>query len=537
MAYTLQVGRKSFAYRRALVCESREEALAALRECDPRKVLSGAADARRPRVVFLFPGQGAQHVGMGRELYQTEEVFRAELDRCADLLLEAEGWDLRAVLYPAPGREAEAEAQLTRTEVTQPALFAVCYALARLWRSWGVEPEAMLGHSVGELVAACVAGVLSVEEATRLVAARGRLMGAQPEGAMLAVGLSEDEVRARLATEQGTGLWLAAVNGEQACVVAGTPEAVARWEAELNAGGLMAKRLKTSHAFHSGLMEGALAGFGAAVRGVELRAPRVAYVSNVTGGWVTAEEATDPAYWVKHLRETVRFDDGLAEMLLKRRTSSCSKSGRARLSAGWRVRHANGKGRRDQWLSSLPDGGGAAGLGGGDDVERARSSVARGRRGRLAEGTTAQERRRRVPLPTYPFERQRFWIEAATTGRGRRGRALLRRAGTTDIADWFYARHGTGAVASARAASPESARARWLLFLHDEGARRSLARRGEEGGGHESSGSCPARGSASARRGSLRRRPRRSRATICRSPRSDSAAARRRRSASRTCGA
>nr|QEO74853.1 Beta-ketoacyl synthase [uncultured bacterium] len=486
VAYTLQVGRKSFAHRRALVCGSREEALSALRECDPRKVLSGVADARRPRVAFLFPGQGAQHVGMGRELYQTEEVFRAELDRCADLLLEAAGWDLRAVLYPAPGREAEAEARLTRTEVTQPALFAVEYALARLWQSWGVEPEAMLGHSVGEYVAACVAGVLSVEEAVRVVAARGRLMGAQPAGAMLAVGLGEEEVRARLATEQGAGLWLAAVNGAEACVVAGEEQAVARWEADLTAEGLLAKRLKTSHAFHSGLMEGALAEFGAEVGRVELRAPRVAYVSNVTGRWVTAAEATDAAYWVKHLRETVRFDDGL-RLLLEQPNTILLEVGPGKTLSGLARRHAAG-GPSQITLSSLPE---AARRGASGESAAASVLQALGRLWLAGvsvdwQGFNAQERRRRVPLPTYPFERQRYWIEAATTGAKKTEAAPATTGRLKDIADWFYAPVWKQSVAPrARGERTDVGKgdAAWVFLLDECGLGESVARRVEQGGG------------------------------------------------------
>src|SRR5205085_2636638 len=194
VAYTLQVGRRGFAHRRALVARDVGGAAAALAAADAKRLITGRADSLRRPIAFMFSGQGTQYVHMGQQLYEAEPIFREEIDRCAELLRPLLSCDLREVIYAAPERADEAAQQLQQTWLTQPALFITEYALARLWESWGVRPAAMIGHSLGEYVAACVAGVFSLEDALRLVAARGRLMQRVEAGAMLSVGLCEDEV-------------------------------------------------------------------------------------------------------------------------------------------------------------------------------------------------------------------------------------------------------------------------------------------------------------------------------------------------------
>jgi len=236
------------------------------------------------------------------------------VDRCATLLQPLLGLDLRTLLHPTPGEEAEAGARLAETWLTQPALFVVGYAAAHLWISRGVRPAALLGHSLGEYVAACLAGVFSLEDALGLVARRGRLAQDLPRGAMLSVPLPEDEVRPLLPP----GVSVAAVNAAGSCVVSGAEDVVARVEAALRARGEEPRRLYASHAFHSAMMEPALDAFRqavAAVAAVPRHAPRVPFVSNLTGTWITAEQATNPEYWVRHLREPVRFADGAATLL------------------------------------------------------------------------------------------------------------------------------------------------------------------------------------------------------------------------------
>ncbi|MFL6289712.1 MAG: amino acid adenylation domain-containing protein, partial [Thermoanaerobaculia bacterium] len=396
-SWTLQAGRKALRCRRALVCRGRAEAVDLLRSSDPARVWSRTTSPDPLAVAFLFPGQGAQHCGMAEELYALEPVFREALDEACEILRPELGMDLREALYAAG-------AGLDETALAQPALFAVEHALARLWMSWGVRPEALLGHSVGEYVAACLAGVFSLEDALRLVAARGRLMQEQPPGAMLAVPLPEAEV-ARLLEDRGGPLALAAVNGPAACVVSGMEEDVRAFRERLGED-VDCRRLHTSHAFHSALMDPVLEPFAELLKGIGMRPPRIPFVSNRTGTWITADEATDPAYWTGHLRGTVRFADGLATLLGPpdgRRRTALLEVGPGATLGTFAGRSA------DLVLRSLRR----------PREDRPDLDVLLGALGRLwlsgAEidwaAVHAGERRRRIPLPTYPFERRRYWVE------------------------------------------------------------------------------------------------------------------------------
>ncbi|HEV2733982.1 MAG TPA: condensation domain-containing protein, partial [Longimicrobiaceae bacterium] len=291
-----------------------------------------AEDGERT-VVFLFPGVGDQYPEMARGLYESEPVFRAEVDRCAEILRPHLGADVRVALYPGGagaadepgsgeldlrrmlgrgGADAEEEpAALDRTERAHPAVFVVEYALARLWMARGVVPECMIGHSLGEYVAATVAGVFTLEDALALVAARARMIGGLPPGAMLAVPLGPEE----LAPLLRDGAALAAINAPGLCTVSGPPGGVAALEGELAERGVATRRLRAAHAFHSAAMEPVAGRLVERLRGVELRAPSIPFISNVTGSWITAEETADPGYWASHLTRTVRFADGIAEAL------------------------------------------------------------------------------------------------------------------------------------------------------------------------------------------------------------------------------
>jgi amino acid adenylation domain-containing protein len=405
VAYTTQVGRKTFKQRRFLVCHDREDAVAALRARDPRRVFSLAQEARDRPVAFLFPGQGAQHVGMGKDLYDGEPAFRRALDQCARLLQPHLGLDLRTVLYPPAGSDlTEAAARLEQTALAQPALFAVEYALAELLREWGIRPAAMIGHSIGEYVAACLAGVLSLADAVALIAARGRLMQLLPAGAMLMVPRPEAETRSLL-TE---GLSLAAANGPSFSVVSGPAAEIEDLARRLGEQGIEGRRLHTSHAFHSAMMDPILEAFAAEVAKVKLAAPRVPYVSNLTGTWIEAAQATDPAYWVRHLRETVRFADGAAE-LLQDRSRVLLEVGPGRTLASL-VRPVAPERTVLTTLRHPHDGAG--------DPSETPLAQALGRLWLAGvpvdwTGFHAHEARRRAALPTYPFERERYWLEPA----------------------------------------------------------------------------------------------------------------------------
>ena len=431
VAYTLQVGRRAFRHRRVLAARDLADAVSVLERRDPRRLLSGVAAAGEPQVAFLFSGLGTEYAGMARGLYRDDAGFRARLDDCAERLAPLLGLDLRDVLFPEEGEEADGETGvdlrallgrgprpassteglLRRTAVSQPAVFAVEYALASRLLDWGIRPQAMVGFSIGEYVAACLSGVLSLDDALRLVAGRARLIDELPGGAMLAVPLGEEAVAPWMAA----GLSLAAVVGPELTVLAGTEEAVAAAEERLTAAGHVCRRLQTSHAFHSALMEPAVERFLALFEGIELHPPEIPYLSNVTGGWITAEEATDPAYWAEHLRGTVRFADAVAR-LWREPGRVLVEVGPGQTLSSWALQQSSASG-------------GSGGGGGVDPVALPTLRHAFERTDDLAfllqtvgrlwltglrpdwPALQADQPRRRVPLPTYPFERRRYWIE------------------------------------------------------------------------------------------------------------------------------
>jgi amino acid adenylation domain-containing protein len=308
VAFTCQVGRHAFPHRRALVVEDTREAVSALAEGERKSFASGLAAKAAPSVVFMFSGQGSQYVNMGRNLYENELIFRETLDLCAQQLMQPLALDLRQALYPPEEEKDAAVEKLNQTWLTQPALFSIEYALARWWMSLGVEPKAMVGHSIGEYVAACLAGVFSLEDALAIAAFRGRLMYDLPSGSMLAVPLAESDLHL-----SGT-LCLAAINNPDFCVVSGPTPEIAALEESLAKQSVSCRRLLTSHAFHSEMMDPILGAFEGRLQSVELKPPRMPYLSNVSGTWIKPEEATNPGYWARHLRQTVRFSDCLAEL-------------------------------------------------------------------------------------------------------------------------------------------------------------------------------------------------------------------------------
>ncbi|MBE7384659.1 MAG: SDR family NAD(P)-dependent oxidoreductase [Leptolyngbya sp. SIO1E4] len=404
VAYTLSVGRRAFNHRRFVVSQGIETAQSALSSLEPGRVGTHLqAPGERP-VVFMFSGQGAQYVNMAQELYQSEATFTEQVDICCELLKPHLGLDLRQILYPAAEQFASASEQLRQTAIAQPALFVIEYALAHLWQEWGVRPQAMMGHSIGEYVAATLASVLSLEDALALVAARGKLMQRLPSGSMLAVPLAEQEVIPLLGKE----LSIAVINGPAACVVSGVTGAVEVLERQLASQGIEGRRLHTSHAFHSPMMEPILESFTQKVKQVRLSAPQIPYLSNVTGTWIRAEEATSPAYWAKHLRQPVQWASGL-EALLQEPSQILLEIGPGRTLTTLAKRHPE-KVPEQVVLSCIRHPQEAD-----SDVAFLLKTVGQSWLAGVDidwSGFYAHQRRHRLPLPTYPFERQRYWIEA-----------------------------------------------------------------------------------------------------------------------------
>jgi acyl transferase domain-containing protein/acyl carrier protein len=456
VAWTLQVGRKAFKHRRAVVCRTVEEAARLLEEATAGQVFTASELQSHPSIIFLFPGQGAQEVQMGAELYRVEALFREQVDYCAEFLRPLLGCDLRDVIYPDGADTEEATRRLNQTALTQPALFVVEYATARLWMEWGIRPQAMIGHSIGEYVAACVAGVLSLKDALRLVARRGRLMQELPAGLMLAVTLSQGELQPFLPEE----ISLAAVNGPAQCVVSGESDAIRKLERRLTEAGVAHRRLQTSHAFHSTMMEPILETFTAEVKRLSLHPSSIPYLSNLSGTWVTEEDATDPHYWPNHLRRTVRFAENVAE--LARMPDAIWLEVGPGQTLGQLVRKQPGV-ESPRVLSSMS-------LGRGSDAEESRALRTLGRLWlagsechwpALHAGTEPG----RISLPTYPFERQRYWIAPATKSstEGKTTHAAPRKL---EASEWLYAplwKQSLPLLALSHAALVERTQ-RWLVF-------------------------------------------------------------------------
>ncbi len=397
VAYTLYQGRKGFAQRLHVVANSTDEAVARLRELTSSN--ARAATSPAPDVVFLFPGQGSQYAGMGRALYAAEPVFCAAIDECAQLFHAELGFDLRERLF---ADDADA---LRETSLTQPATFAIEYALAKLWISVGVHPIAMIGHSVGEFVAAVLAGVMSLADGARLVARRGRLMQAMPAGSMLSVRMDAAQLIARLPPT----LQLAAENSPQASVASGPTAEVEAFKATLDNEGIACRLLQTSHAFHSAMMDPALPPFRQEVESVALSAPAIPIISTLTGAPLSDDEARSVDYWTSHLRGTVRFSSAFASQLEHTTALFVELGPRTALTTLAR-QHPQSRGRTIvPSLADTPDNEHTAWLNAVGTLWCSGASLG------LCV-LDRRQRRHRVRLPTYPFERKRHWIDAAPLG-------------------------------------------------------------------------------------------------------------------------
>ena len=463
-AYTLQIGRQPMKQRRVLVARDAADAAAALSANDAQRLYTHAGSEQPRGVAFMFAGGGAQYPNMGADLYRSEVVFRDTVDECLTLLARHSPLDFRAALMPPAGQEAAAATLLEKPALALPALFTVQLAQAKLWMSWGLEPAAMIGHSMGEYTAAHLAGVFSLDDALALVALRGRLFESLPEGGMLSVPMATDELQALMPAD----LSIAAVNGPQLCVASGPVRSIDALQQQLEARDVDAARVRISVAAHSSMLEPILADFGAFFRGIRMNSPQRPFVSNLSGTWITPAEATDPAYWVRHLRQTVQFAQGLS-LLLSEDGHVLLEVGPGRTLASLARQHP-GRPAAQPVFNSLRH----------PDEQVHDQAFVLGVLGKLwVHGAEVDWKafhgdaaRHRVPLPTYPFEHQRHWVEP--------GKSLVAEATAAeptlerrhDVADWFYRPQWRRAELQAAAPAPAG---RALVFEDELGFGARLA--------------------------------------------------------------
>lgn len=432
VAYTLKIGRKNFENRRIIVCTDKEKAVKALTVPNSNSQLleTDICNGEYRPVVFMFPGQGVQHVNMARGIYETETVFKNEIDNCCQLLAEHLDFDLRKVLLPENEEQRQSSHEmLQQTEVVQPALFVIEHALARLLIAWSIKPAALIGHSLGEYVCACLAGVMTLEEALRLVSARAKIMQNLPGGRMLSIEISEDEILQYLDDR----LSLAAVNNNRQCVVSGSVSAVMELQNKLSDNHVNYYPLQTSHAFHSKIMDNIADSLLKELKTISLKPPQIPYLSNLTGKWITAEESVNCSYWVKHSRYCVRFVDGVNRLLEETQPVFLEVGPKQVLTTLVRQQAAM-VGKKTTVIptfSNHPD------LQFEGELQKAMARL-------WLSGVEidwyeyyGKERRRRVPLPTYPFERQRYWAEPVQS-LDKPIKEKIENRKKNNISDWFY---------------------------------------------------------------------------------------------------
>ncbi len=495
VAFTLQTGRTVFDHRRMLTCQTVSEALTVLESRDPTRLLTNYQRNTNRSVVFMFPGVGDHYLQMARDLYEQEETFRYTIERCCELIAPTIGHKIKDLLYPeqkqslngANGLSFRAmlnrnktaasaeEKALNETAVLHPLLFSLEYALAQLLLSWGIQPQAMIGYSLGEYVVACLSGVFSLEDALRLVCQRAQMIEDAPKGYMLAVSLPLAQAE-RYVTESVS---LAAHNGENTCVLAGEQTAIIQLESQLNAAEIANRRLPTSHAFHSHMLQPLAEPLIGLVESITLNPPRVPYISNVTGDWITSEEATDPTYWARHMCQPVRFHDGL-QTLFQTADQILLEVGPGQSLGSFAKQHPACP--REQVGLIMPT------LRYRYD-KRSDISFLLKTLGRLwlldVEANWTQfyknEFRHRVQLPTYPFERQRLWVEPVIPNgrvadyKGHTPEETISLVPRDEIDDWFYL-PGWKQVAPKKQVATMPAQT-WLLFVDSHGVGDGLTER------------------------------------------------------------
>ncbi|MDB5149021.1 MAG: amino acid adenylation protein, partial [Mucilaginibacter sp.] len=402
VAYTLQTTRADFNYRRFVIANDADDLAVKLNSTDPSSTKK--LSIIPAEVVFMFPGQGSQYVNMGHDLYQNEPVFKDAVDECLSLLQGTIHSGLKEIIFADPADPQSAE-RIKNTLYTQPALFILEYAMAQLWMSKGIQPAILMGHSIGEFVAAHLAGVFSLKDALTLISERARLVSSAPHGQMLSVRIEEEQLKALLPA----GLSIAAVNSKRLCVVAGPEDDITKFTEQLSQKGIPARLLLTSHAFHSLMMDDILEPFKAVVKSVTLNKPVKPLISTVTGTWLSEAQATDPEYWAQHLRSTVRFAAAL-DTVTEDDSRLLLESGPGNILATLARQHTAGKN-----LSII------SGFEQTDTLTEYHSLLKA--LGQLWlngiepnwEATYLGQNRKRIDIPTYAFDHKRYWLEPAVT--------------------------------------------------------------------------------------------------------------------------
>jgi acyl transferase domain-containing protein/acyl carrier protein len=480
-AYTLQVGRRALPYRRMTVCPDVDSAIAALSTPRSNKVRTSQVKDEKISIIFMFPGLGAEYVNMGRGLYQTEPAFREEMDHCFEILNGILDYDAKEILYPGLMSDQSEQSDLSdlsdlsdinRTEITQPVIFAFEYSLARLLMAWGIKPQAMIGYSFGEYTAACLSGVFSLEDALKVIAARGKLIGKLPGGTMLSIPLSREDIKPYLTAEISI-----AIDNGPSCIAAGPAGALAALQEEMKKLRCICVPMPNTHAIHSPMMDPILREFETCLGKISLNKPQIPYISNVTANWITPGEATKPHYWAVHLRETVRFTEGI-QRLLKEPHPLFIEIGPGRDLNSLLVRHQQEQHQTGPRAVNL--------------IKPARDKTPDdyyfiNKLGLLwTYGVKIHwnefyngEQRKRIPLPLYPFEGKRYWndIDPAKVGETKAGGSLIGKK--PDRADWFYTQQWQRTTLITRKEGTP-APGIWLLFIDDTPLGNQLVKRLED---------------------------------------------------------
>ncbi|MEL0037114.1 MAG: SDR family NAD(P)-dependent oxidoreductase, partial [Gammaproteobacteria bacterium] len=455
VAYTLFEGRETFENRRVLAVRDRDEAIAILESNNQQRMFTHSSSGDDKSLIFMFPGGGAQYADMGKGLYQTETVFKKHMDEGFDVLQEKTQLDYKAFLFVDEQEKSVVDQELKKPSVQLPLIFLIEYALAKLWMSIGIEPEALIGHSMGENTAACLAGVFSFNDALGLVLLRGQLMDEVPEGGMLSVQLPADELEPYMHEK----LALAAINSPMLSVVSGTKSDLNSLSEKLTSDGIDNKTVPIDIAAHSWLLDDILQPFGDYLRSIKLNTPEMAFISNYTGTWITATQATDPQYWVDHLRNTVRFADGISTLIADNERIFLEVGPGNTLGSLTRqnpdapaqrvfstLRHPKEETPDDSYFYTVLGRLWAVG------VELTRKQI------------WGEEERNRIPLPTYAFNQNQYFIEPGTHTNNKESvfSALDK---ISNIEDWYRKPVWVQQGVLAKVNEPLN----WLVFLDDSG--------------------------------------------------------------------